>query len=334
MARLRRETHTAYSEAASMRLRAAWLYYNQGLTQKDVAERLGLSRSTVIRLLDEAMKRSEVQIWISEGIDTCVELAIRLEKAYGLDEAVVVPAPRDNSAAALASSVGLALGQFLSEVVQDDMTIGVGWGRTMTASLGSFRPPRRKNCKVVSLLGGIVAVHQTNPIDYTWRFAGQLGAECYMFLAPLLVDSVKTKRALIEQCGLNTIYDLAENLDLAVVSCGDIGPHSTSLSEGFISKAELDRLIAAGCVCDTMFNFLDEEGRSVDHKLNERVMSVDLDTLKKARHIVLSSGGAHRAVAIRATIRRIGCHTLITDETAAKELLRLNEPSEIAQGAA
>ncbi|MCJ9742822.1 sugar-binding transcriptional regulator [Neorhizobium sp. SHOUNA12A] len=327
MARLRHETHTAYSEAASMRLRAAWLYYNQGLTQKDVAERLGLSRSTVIRLLDEAMKRSEVQIWISEGIDTCVELAIRLEKAYGLDEAVVVPAPRDNSAAALASSVGLALGQFLSEVVQDDMTIGVGWGRTMTASLGSFRPPRRKNCKVVSLLGGIVAVHQTNPIDYTWRFAGQLGAECYMFLAPLLVDSVKTKRALIEQCGLNTIYDLAENLDLAVVSCGDIGPHSTSLSEGFISKAELDRLIAAGCVCDTMFNFLDEEGRSVDHKLNERVMSVDLDTLRQAKHIVLSSGGAHRAVAIRATIRRVGCNTLITDETAAKELLRLNEPS-------
>ncbi len=325
MARLRRETHTAYSEAASMRLRAAWLYYNQGLTQKDVAERLGLSRSTVIRLLDEAMKRSEVQIWISEGIDTCVELAIRLEKAYGLDEALVVPAPRDGSAAALASSVGLALGQFLSEVVQDDMTIGVGWGRTMTASLGSFRPPRRENCKVVSLLGGIVAVHQTNPIDYTWRFAGQLGAECYMFLAPLLVDSVKTKRALIEQCGLNTIYDLAENLDLAVVSCGDIGPHSTSLSEGFISKAELDRLIAAGCVCDTMFNFLDEQGRSVDHKLNERVMSVDLDTLRKAKHIVLSSGGVHRAVAIRATIRRVGCNTLITDETAAKELLRLAE---------
>jgi len=323
LARLRRETHTAYSDAASLRLRAAWLYYNQGLTQKDVAERLGISRSTVIRLLDEAMKRSEVQIWISEGVDSCVELATRLEKAYGLDEALVVPAPRDNGATALASAVGLALGQFLSEVIQDDMTIGVGWGRTMTASLSSFRPPRRENCKVVSLLGGIVAVHQTNPIDYTWRFAGQLGAECYMFLAPLLVDSVKTKRALIEQCGLNAIYDLAENLDLAVVSCGDIGPHSTSLSEGFISKAELDRLISAGCVCDTMFNFLDEEGHSVDQKLNERVMSVDLDTLKKAKHIVLSSGGAHRATAIRATIRRIGCNTLITDETAARELLKL-----------
>jgi DNA-binding transcriptional regulator LsrR (DeoR family) len=320
---LRRETHTAYSDAASLRLRSAWLYYNQGLTQKEVAERLGISRSTVIRMLDEAMKRSEVQIWISEGVDSCVELAIKLEKAYGLDEAVVVPAPRDDDADALAGAVGLALGQFLSEVVQDSMTIGVGWGRTMTASLSGFRPPRRANCKVVSLLGGIVAVQQTNPIDYTWRLASQLGAECYMFLAPLLVDSIVTKTALIEQCGLKTIYDLAENLDLAVVSCGDIGPHSTSLSEGFISKAELDRLIRAGCVCDTMFNFLDEDGHSVDQKLNERVMSVDLDTLKKAKHIVLSSGGAHRALAIRATIRRIGCNTLITDERAAEELLKL-----------
>lgn len=323
MARLRRESHTTYSDATSQRLRAAWLYYNQGLTQKDVAERLGVSRSTVIRMLDEAMKRSEVQIWISEGVESCVELAIQLEKAYGLDEAVVVPTPRDSSADALAGAVGLALGQFLSDVIQDDMTIGVGWGRTMTASLSSFRPTRHSNVKVVSLLGGIVAVHQTNPIDFTWRFAGQLGAECYMFLAPLLVDTVATKRALIDKCGLDTIYNLAENLDLAVVSCGDIGPHSTSLSEGFISKKELDRLIASGCVCDTMFNFLDEEGRSVDHALNERVMSIDLDTLKKAKHIVLSSGGSHRAVAIRATIRRIGCNTLITDETAAKELLRL-----------
>ena len=323
VAKLRRGTHTAYSETSSLRLRAAWLYYNQGLTQKDVAEQLGISRTTVIRLLDEAMRRAEVQIWITEGIDDCVELAIKLERTYGLDEAIVVPAPAGGDVNAQAKSVGLALGQFLTEAIPDNYTIGVGWGRTMTASLASFRPPRRDNCKVVSLLGGIVAVHQTNPIDYTWRLASQLGAECYMFLAPLLVDSIETKRNLIEKCGLEAIYRLAENLDLAIVSCGDIGPQSTSLSEGLISKGELQQLIEAGCVCDTMFNFLDAEGNSVDHPINKRVMSVDLDTLKKAKHIVISSGGAHRAQAISATIKRIGCNTLITDESAAKALLQM-----------
>ena len=321
MAKLRRATHPTYSEAASLRLRAAWLYYNQGLTQKDVAERLGISRSTVIRLLDEALKRAEVQIWISDGIGDCHELATRLEQCFGLDEAIVVPAAASSEAEAIARAVGLALGEFLSDVITDNSTIGVGWGRTMTASLAGFRATRRENCKVVSLLGGNVAVRQINPIDYSWRLASQLGAECFMFLAPLLVDSVATKRALIERCGLKSIYDLAEDLDLAVVSCGDIGPHSTSLSEGFISHESLEQLIEAGCVCDTMFNFLDSEGRSVDHEINERVMSVDLDTLKKARHIVIASGGAHRATAIRATIKRIGCHTLITDESAARQLL-------------
>jgi DNA-binding transcriptional regulator LsrR (DeoR family) len=323
LAKLRREHHANLSDAGALRIRAAWLYYNEGLTQKDVADRLGISRSTVIRMLDEARKRAEVQIWISDGVADCVDLAVRLEKAYGLDEAVVVPSPDTADAGMIAKAVGLALGQFLTEVITDDMTIGVGWGRTMTASLAGFRSPNRENCKIVSLLGGIVAVRQTNPIDYTWRLASQLGAECYMFLAPLLVDSIATKRALIEECGLKTIYDLAEKLDLAIVSCGDIGPHSTSLSEGFISHQTLMELVDAGCVCDTMFNFLDAEGRSVDHPINQRVMSVDLDTLKKAKHIVLSSGGAHRAKAIRATIRRIGCNTLITDEAAARELLGL-----------
>ncbi len=61
-------------------------------------------------MLDEALKRSEVQIWISEGIDDCVELAVKLERHFGLDEAIVVPAPRDTSAEAIASAVGLALG--------------------------------------------------------------------------------------------------------------------------------------------------------------------------------------------------------------------------------
>ncbi|HUH50409.1 MAG TPA: sugar-binding transcriptional regulator, partial [Mycoplana sp.] len=312
MVKLRRETHTAISQSASLRLRAAWLYYNQRMTQKDVAEKLGVSRSTVIRMLDEALKRGEVQIWIDEGVGDCVELATRLERAYGLDEAVVVPAA--DSAEGTAKSVGLALGQFLTEAIPDDCTIGVGWGRTLTASLASFRPARRERVKVVSLLGGIVEAHHINPIEYSWRIASQLGAECYLFLAPLLVDSADTKRRLIEKCGLQPLFDLAENIDIAVVSCGDIGPDSTSLSRSFLPPAVLDELVAAGCVCDTMCNFLDAGGRTIDHPIRHRVMSIDLDTVKKASHIVLVSGGAHRAPAIRATVRRIGCKTLITDE--------------------
>lgn len=324
MTKLKRETQTVYAETSSLRIRAAWLYYNQGMTQKDVAEKLGISRSTVIRMLDEAIKRSEVQIWINEGVEDYIKLGTELEKRYGIDEVVIVPSATDGQAETSAKAVGLALGKFLSEVIPDGANIGVGWGRTMTASLASFRPAHRQNCKVISLLGGLVAVQQSNPLDYTWRFASQLGAECYMFPAPLIVNSKETKHALIKECGLKPLFELAEKLDIAIVSCGDISPNATALSESFLPKSTIKELVDAGCVSDTMFNFIDENGLSVDHPLNDLAMTINLDTLKQAKHIILASGGAQRAKAIRATIRRIGCNTLITDEAAAQGLLQLS----------
>jgi DNA-binding transcriptional regulator LsrR (DeoR family) len=326
--KLRRGTQTALSEAASLRLRAAWLYHNQSLTQKEVAEQLGISRTTVIRLLDEALKRGEVRIWIEEGEDRCVQLAVQLERALHLDEAIVVPEAR--GAEQSAKSVGMALGKFLSEAICDNMTIGVGWGRTLTASLASFHPPRHSGVKVMSLLGGAVETHFVNPAEYTWRLASQLDAECFLFPAPLVVDSIETKRALMERCGLDRVNAIARNLDLAVVSVGDAGPQATSLARQLIAPRDLDELIALGAIGDLMGNFFDADGRAVPHPLNDRIMSIDLDTLSKAAHIVIACGGAGRARAIAAAIRRIGCNTLVTDEGAARAILRM-QPSPNSQ---
>ncbi|GGD98576.1 transcriptional regulator [Aureimonas endophytica] len=318
MAKLRRAQNTL-SDDPSLRLRAAWLYYNHNRTQKEIAEQLGLSRTTVIRLLDEGLKRGEVQIWIGGGDRDCTELALRLEEKLGLDEAIVVPEAPDIDRTA--RSVGLALGRFLSEAIADDMRIGVGWGRTLTASLASFRPPRRENVTVVSLLGGIMETRLENPADYAWRLASPIGADCFLFPAPLFVDSAETKRTLRERCGLDRLETLAERLDLAVVSVGDIGLEGTSLSRNFLSKADYEDVVAAGAICDVMCNFLDAEGRTVPHPVNDRVMSIDLAHLAQAEHLVLACGGAHRAGPIRAAIRRLGCNTLVTDEGAARALL-------------
>jgi DNA-binding transcriptional regulator LsrR (DeoR family) len=128
---------------------------------------------------------------------------------------------------------------------------------------------------------------------------------------------------LLTRCGLDRLERIAASLDLAVVSVGDIGASATSLSRSLISASEFQELTERGCVCDMMCNFLDAEGRSVDHPLNERVMSISLDTIARARHVVLATGGQDRAAAILAAHKRIGCNTLVTDEHAAKRLLQL-----------
>ena len=321
MAKLERDGQPVLRDAQSLRLRAAWLYYVGGYTQKDIADRLGLARTTVVKLLDEALKRSEVQIWIAEGGAELTDLSLRLEDRLSLDEAIVVPGGA--GADEIAKAVGAALGAFLSKTIADGMAVGVGWGRTLTASLATFRPPRRENVKVISLLGGVVEGALTNPLEFTWRLASPLGAECFLFPAPLLVDSAETRDRLMTRCGLGRLERLASALDLAVLSVGDIGPAATSLSKGLVSAAQLQELYEAGCVSDTLCTFLDAEGRSVTHPLNERVMSISLDTIATARHIVIATGGAARAEAILSARERVGCNTLVTDEQAARRLLEL-----------
>ena len=61
----------------------------------------------------------------------------------------------------------------------------------------------------------------------------------------------------------------------------------------------------------------------IEHPLNDRIMSVGLDVVRNAEHIVLASGGASRAPAIHAAIQKLKCHTLVTDESAANVLLEL-----------
>ena len=50
--------------------RAAWLYYAEELTQSQIADRLGVSRSTVIRLLQKAKQTALVTITLGVSSET------------------------------------------------------------------------------------------------------------------------------------------------------------------------------------------------------------------------------------------------------------------------
>lgn len=318
MAKLKRSAGTALTDDASLRLRAAWLYHGFGLTQTEVADQLGIGRSSVIRLLEEARQRGEVRITIEDRLPDLAELSVRLERALELDEAVVVPAP---SAVSTSRAVGLALGRFLSDTIGDGMTIGVGWGRTLSAALESFSPPRRSGVRVMSLMGGAVETQFANPFEFAWRLATALQAECFLFPAPLLVDSAETRARLMADRGIARLSALAASLDIAVVSAGGFADSAGSLVRRLITDEEAQELRALGCAADIMCSFIDAQGRELSHPVNGRVMSVGIDRLRAARHKVLASGGAERAPAIRAVIRSIGCNTLVTDEHAARALL-------------
>ncbi len=305
-----------------LRLRAAWLYFGHGLTQQAVSDRLGVSRSKVLRLLEEVRARQEVRIWVTGGPDSTVAHAIALEDAFQIERVIVVPgnaAPDDGGTAA----VGMALGRELAAMMAPDLLIGVGWGRTLHASLTAFAPRRQTGCRVVSLLGGSVDPEIAYAFEYPWRFASRLGAECQLFPSPVVVASPDVRRSLLDDSGMAGILELGCALDLAIYSVGDAGPRGTSLSRRLIPPDIYADMAGLGSVADVLCQLIDAEGKDIPHPIQDRLMALPLDDLSKAKRRVLAVAGADRAQAIRAAVRRTKPTLLVIDEPAAIALRAL-----------
>ena len=304
---------------ARNRLRIAWMYYVEGLTQNEIADKLGIGRVTVVRNINEALKQREVKIWIEGEIAECFELEAQLKQAFGLRDAIVVPEP--TSPANVTKAIGVAAGMYITDSLTDDMSIGVGWGATLYESLQTLTPRQLENVQVVSLLGGIVQARRYNPSEFAWQFARIVGADCYLLAAPAVVDSPETKEALIERCGLRDVLRRAERIDMALLSVGTMAPDSTAFRFGFSSEEERTALIRLGAVGDLLYNFYDNTGTLVDHPINQRVMSIPLAQLRGVPLRVIASGGHEKVEPILGAIKLVNCNVLITNEATAREML-------------
>ena len=306
-----------------LRIRAAWLYHILGMTQSEVAVKLGVNRIMVTRLLSDAKKRGEVVIRIKSDLTDLVDLQLRLEARYGLERAIVAPLedPLDDPTRVIAA----AAGEYVSGLMQNDMTIGVGWGKTLHAMLPYIEAERLSNVRVISLLGGIAQARRFNPAEFAWQFAELFDAEGYLISAPAVVDSAQTRHALLENCGLDQILQLAEACDISLLSCGGITSMTTSYRSGHITEAERQSLVEAGAVGDVLYHFINAEGQLVDHPVNTRSISMPLERLRRIEQKVLISGGPEKIEVLKATIACIDPSVLITDEVTARSLLGSGE---------
>lgn len=313
------------NRADRMRIRAAWMYFVEQMTQNDIAEILGVGRVTVVRMLAEARSRNEVKIAIEGELSEIVRIERALEIAFGIEQAVV--APISEPGADPIPTISAATGAFLSEAMKPGMTVGVGWGRTLFASLSTINARNLSDFKVISLLGGVSQARRFNPAEFAWRFAQVFQGEGYLIPAPAMVDSAETKESLIKRCGLQEILDMADHLDAVVVSVGGIESATTFYRGGFLSEKQRTELESLGAVGDLLFHFYDRNGEVLDHPINDLVMSVDVDRIRRAPLRILASGGVDKREAMLGAMRLVQPTVLITDEETARGLLEQVEAS-------
>ncbi len=301
-----------------LKTKVAWLYYMEGMTQDNISRTLGLSRSRVLRILASSRQSGMVQIRVTGKLSHCVSLERSLETRYGLERAIVIPQPQDP--ATTQDILGAVLGGYLSENIPDKATIGLGWGKTLSASLPGIEYREQSGISVLSMLGGLTRVSGVNPSEFAWRVADRLSAECYLMAAPVIAPDPQTREALVRHPGIQEIFRLAARLDLAILSVGDLSPISTISEYFLLERDELTSLQAAGAVGDVLCRFIDADGNILDHPANDRVVGVHPRDLRGTRKLVLASGGWQKYDAIRGAMRLLKPQVLVTDELVAERL--------------
>lgn len=306
------------NETDRLRARAVWLYHVEGLTQNDIATQLGVNRVMVVRLLADARRRNEVRVTISAPLTELMQVERELEIRHGIGRVIV--APFSDPDGDPVKVIAAAAGAFISAEMKGGMTVGVGWGRTLYNTLPFISGETLEDFRVVSLLGGIAAARRFNPAEFAWQFAELFQGEGFLIPAPAVVDSPDTKHALLERCGLSAIFEMADKLDMALLSVGGITTLTTSYRTGYLSEADRRSLIEAGAVGDVLYNFIDAEGNLVDHPVNSRVISANLARLRRTPERVLISGGKDKLVALKAAIQTLAPTVFVTDEYSARYL--------------
>ena len=313
---------TSFSGDEPLRARIAWYYFVGGLTQQDISNRLGIARARVNKIVGQLRADGSVVVDIRLPQALCVELEEKLRQRYCLKQVVVVPASSDEEAQR--RMIGNAAGILLDELIHDGMSIAVGWGRTLSASIKRLHPRQLKAGSVLSMMGGMTRASETNAFDVSTELARTLASDCYFLTAPVYCPSIESREILLTHSGVNEVIERARKSDLALVSCGDmtIGAKMMTLSNIAELHDPLPELKKIGAVGEILGTFLDAEGRPVDHMLNRSVIAMSPHDLKAIPHSILISGGLYKAGIIHAILRGAYVNCLVTDEAVARELLR------------
>lgn len=301
--------------------RVAWAYHVENLTQGEVATKLGVTRLKVNKALAAARKRGLIRISFDTAYAPCIDLEARLCARFGLARAHVAPRPEQEED--VQASVGAALGSVLGDVLGDPAVklFGMAWGNTLNIATRFTPPLDRGDLEIVSVMGGLTRGSDLNSFEITTRLAHLVGARHSFLTAPLYAGSRESRDTIMGLDVFTEVLDKIRSANAIALAAGDISTRSLLMRDALPADVAMEELIAAGAVGDVLATVIDASGRPLPHPINERVIGIGFDDLRRIPNVILAAGGAHKVAVVRAILARGVVDTLVTEEGTAERLL-------------
>jgi DNA-binding transcriptional regulator LsrR (DeoR family) len=297
---------------------AARLYYEEDLPQHEIAQRLRVSRTTVVRLLQLARETGIVRIEVRPPASEA-ELAEQLTAALGLRHAVVVPAL--GRGAEFQGLTGPALTELARLDLQPGDALAVSWGQTMWELARAPQFPELPGVHVVPAIGALDetdARYQCNEIAR--RIADASGADADLLPAPAL-PSPRLRRSLLADPDIAARLGLWDHLAAALVGVG-LPPAELTTAPAHVNTYR-DRLTAA--VGDVASRHFDIDGNPVALPDEGRLLAVSREQLQAAGTVIAVAAGPAKAESIVGAARAGLIDVLVTDTVTAATALEASE---------
>lgn len=310
------------AQRRSLMRRAAELYYEQSLSQQQIARIMGSSHSTISRLLSDARAEGIVRITIARATPTDPGLSRDLRRRFDLRDAVVVSAA-DTPEAEL-RAVGTAAADLLLALATNDVTIGITWGETMHHVVRALRPVPLRGVEVIQLSGSLGHGDlATDGPRIAFHLAEALGGTCRLVPAPAMMETAEAASALLAQRQVREPIERAAEADIVVQGIGALTAEGSSLERaGYIDREQRLAAIEAGAVGHVFARMIDAEGRELP-EWSARVIGVPLEALPRAGWSLCVAASSDKAPALVGALRARLFNTVVVDERTARAVLAL-----------
>lgn len=312
---------------ADLLVRVAESYYIENMTQTQIAGRLGISSSTVSRLLNRARDEGIVRISIvrPQGRNTFLEQTLRQQ--FALDQVIVASVPAGVSDDdAIRRVISTVAAPSIDALIKPGMLVGIGRGRTLTAlaeALQPFATPR--HITLIQVLGEFDS--QQSPArsaELTRQLAEMYAGTSYFLNAPALVEDPILVDLLLRTSGVRQVLPFYDRLDMMLVGIAPL-PGSPLDIHGLLNPDQVGMLEAAGAIGDLCCHFFTADGRVVDDVYPGRAVGISWEQLQRCPCVIALAVGDSKVAAVRALIEARMIHVLVTDERTALQIVHTQE---------
>jgi DNA-binding transcriptional regulator LsrR (DeoR family) len=317
--------------------RVVCLYYRRGMPQGEIAKQIGKSIMTVSRMLKEARKRGIVEFRLNMLHPTNSKMEQELKEQFPNVEEFIVLDNELLEERRFKTSLGRAAASYFSFLLEEDMTVGIGGGETVSGLVNALGDGIGVKGLVVVQLSGMTAEAASlgNEAFITQQLCIKLDAEGYFcpFPSPFDTGNLGGNTDLIESMCEKTQFRW-KNVDVGLVGIGHVGELVGTSRIGYITTRDFNKLRKKNAVGDILLHFFDTNGQIVDEGFDRTVMSISWEQLKNVRKLVAVAGGTCKADAILAALKSGLIDTLITDCDAAVGVLRCASHTKSSEDAA